>query len=429
MKNSSSPFNMRRPLAALFVVAGALLAFWTPWAALVALLAALITVLWPESQDNGALPAISALLQKVGQGNLVARLPNELHDPTLESIRVNLNSVLDQTETTFREILGGLAASSEGRNWRRLQIVGVHGTFRDILDRMQALLDNLESAQESVAREALLSRIFLRSERGLSMAINHANSALGEIGHFSTESEGLSRNFASSASEMSDAASRMSLALGEAQSAAEGGTQALADLNGKAAAIGELTGRIDAIAKQTNLLALNAAIEAARAGEAGRGFAVVADEVRKLADQAQRSAEEIAQAISAIRASMDSATVRIGELNEAVTDARDTADEFGHKLTESAQSAHQVSDLASSIGSGARDMESSMHLVSLAQKARADANQILNGQEVAISSLSDMEQQAMTIASSRKWIKGSADREALIAIYDQLFANIEGQMR
>ena len=428
MSNSSFPSKARWALVGLLVATGGA-GFLSPWASLALIAIALVVLFVAAPAGSSDLAKLDQLLIEVGQGKLVSRQPHTLADPTLESIRINVNSLLDQTETAFREILGAMQASSDGRSFRRLQLAGLHGTFRIVLEKMQQMLDQLSAAQESVAREALLSRIFLRSERGLSMAIEHVEGALNEVGSNSRSSRRLAGEFGESASAMADAARRMSEALGAAQQAAEAGASAFEDLNSKAGAIHLLTGRIDAVAKQTNLLALNAAIEAARAGEAGRGFAVVADEVRKLADQAQRSAEEIAGAISAITTSMDAATGNIAEVRDSVSGARTTAAEFGEQLGSAAGSAHHVTELASAIESGAQSMESSMHLVATAQKARADATAILHGEQINIASLTEMEQEAAKIASARKWIEGSGDRDALVAIYDRLFANIESQMR
>ncbi|HEX8989928.1 MAG TPA: methyl-accepting chemotaxis protein [Rhodocyclaceae bacterium] len=428
MKNSSSPFDPRYPAVGLTAL-GLGLAFWTPWAAMPALLAAMLLLLIAGGGSGGAsVHGLDELLKRAGDGHLVGRLPHTVADPTLESIRRNLNSVLDQTETAFREILGGMQAVSDAHPWRRLQMTGLHGTFKDVLAKVQVMIDQLNAAQESVARESLLSRIFLRSERGLSLAIEHVSRSLSEVAGHSTQSESLSNEYAQTAQHMSNAADDMSGALGKAMVAAESSSHSLSDLSAKADTIKSLTGHIDVIAKQTNLLALNAAIEAARAGEAGRGFAVVADEVRKLADQAQKAAEEIAAAIAAMTDAMHGVLDQMAELGTSMSGARDTADEFRQRLGASSESAGVVGQLALSIGEGVRSMEESMRLVAFAQRARTDVTAILYGKDVAVGSLSDLEKKALTIAGARKWIKGSEDRDTLVDIYDKLFASIEDQM-
>ena len=90
------------------------------------------------------------------------------------------------------------------------------------------------------------------------------------------------------------------------------------DLENQIQSVSTITAAIRDIAEQTNLLALNAAIEAARAGEAGRGFAVVADEVKLLAEKTTRSTVSITDMIKGIRSQMDSVVAGVGEVNDSV---------------------------------------------------------------------------------------------------------------
>lgn len=128
--------------------------------------------------------------------------------------------------------------------------------------------------------------------------------------------------------------------------------------------IGEIIGVIDDIADQTNLLALNAAIEAARAGEQGRGFAVVADEVRKLAERTGKATGEITEMIKGIQADSGRAVTSMEEAGTLVEAGKEQADKAGNSLDAINSISQQVTDMIVQIATAADEQSSAAEQIS-----------------------------------------------------------------
>jgi len=161
----------------------------------------------------------------------------------------------------------------------------------------------------------------------------------------------------SSQSIVSDSTSQMAKSMDATSrvvEAVQSSSTTITDLNQAIQRIGEITQTIKDIADQTNLLALNAAIEAARAGEQGRGFAVVADEVRKLAERTTNSTADISQTVHDIQNATRTAVQSMDQAVKEVEDGIGLLKASGSSLNQITSTSNQVTDMSQHIAAAAK---------------------------------------------------------------------------
>ncbi|GAA5174200.1 hypothetical protein GCM10025771_03290 [Niveibacterium umoris] len=287
------------------------------------------------------------------------------------------------------------------------------------MDAMQVDLRGTVGVAAATARELVetAAELAAASER-ISAGVQAQADASASAGNVASDMEQTVGTIAERASEAANAAARSREAardggavIGEAADAmrrmaeaVEAASASVETLGAKSEAVGQVVQMIKSVAEQTNLLALNAAIEAARAGEAGRGFAVVADEVRKLSEQTNRATGDITKMVSEILSVKSDVTTRMSHAVKEVEAGLGNAERASGAIEAILRRASRVDDNIAGIEEALRTQRDAAHSVASAVARLSEIASQASGESAAIAGRSQQ------LAQTARDLHGAVER-------------------
>ena len=303
-------------------------------------------------------------------------------------------------------------ADGEGDLTKRLTIqnrdeFGMLGTaFNRFVERIHGSIREVSSATEQVNEVAL--RVVTASNSSIHNSDQQASrtsSVAAAINQLAAAAQEIARNAAQASNQASDARSlaedgqqvvdRSIVAMNQLSSMLSASSRNIESLNSKTVNIGQILEVITSISQQTNLLALNAAIEAARAGEAGRGFAVVADEVRNLAHRTQESAQQVQTMIEELQVGARESVSTMSDSQRHSQDSVDIANLAGERLCSVTQRIGEIDGMNQSVATATEEQTAVVESINVDITEINTLNQEgVENLQSTLRACSDLEQQA-----------------------------------
>ncbi len=279
------------------------------------------------------LEQLGILAEEVSKGNLTTEIRSQSRDEigwlehSMRQMVKNLRQVVGQISTSSRTVASSaeeISASSEqmakGAEAQTSSTEQTSATMVQMAAQMQQLARNAEALAANVDET---SSAIQQMSATLNQTAQNGEVLLRAVEDATARLTTMIENIGAIASRVHlvDQVSQQSVA--ETRAGGERLRASIDSIGGKSEEIGQIVKVIEAIADQTNLLALNAAIEAARAGEAGRGFAVVADEVRRLAERSVQATQEIGSVIETVQRETRGAVQLMGTVLTGIVESID----------------------------------------------------------------------------------------------------------
>ena len=330
---------------------------------LISIAAALILSMLIYLLVNSRLGGLRLLVQevsKVSAGDLRAAVRDA--DPASRNEVHAIAHAFNQMAEGMRNLVKGVASTSAQ--------VGV--AANELQDAARSAMDGSAQASQSASGIAA-------SVEELSVSISHVADNANHAAHISEDAKAVTGSGREVVQRTMNELERVANDIKES-------AVLIQSLGERSKQISSVVGVIREIAEQTNLLALNAAIEAARAGEQGRGFAVVADEVRKLAERTAMSTQEISTTVSAILQETSGAVQRMQTVSANMSDSVGLAREAGDSLRTIDQRAQETVEVVHGIADSTREQSAASQEIArlvenIAQAAEGSSNRSVQNTE------------------------------------------------
>jgi methyl-accepting chemotaxis protein len=254
----------------------------------------------------------------------------------------------------------------------------ISSTTKEVTALSKTVAESSDEIDHSMATMAVGSEELDSNIRSISATSTELSTNMSDI-------SGSMKNLAETIKEVSEKSQKALEESAEAKKKSEAATDTMNELYKSANDIGEVTEIIKEIAQQTNLLALNANIEAASAGEAGRGFSVVANEIKELAKQSTSSAENIAVKISDIQSNSQKTEASIKDVSQTIINIGNSSESISHLAVKGANNVEIMVRNVNESASGSLDIAKMISEMSKAMENYAKSTTILTNNSKEIS--------------------------------------------